>query len=185
MCFFSRFGELCGRMQNAVAKLDPHLTYDMSNRRASTEPEARMRAPDDRQADERRTAESQAVDRRMRAEGDPLPARDRLHTGVSATIESRILSGSLKVGDKLQSEGALRREFGVSTRSIREAIQVLETKGLVQRRHGERTTVVCEDVTGYLGTLAVTVRQKFRDDPDYLLHLMAVRRMSRPRWSRC
>lgn len=58
-----------------------------------------------------------------------------------------------------------------------EAIQVLETKGLVQRRHGERTTVVRKDVTEYLGTLAVTVRQKFRDDPDYLLHLMAARRM--------
>lgn len=121
-----------------------------------------MRAPDDRQ---------------IKAEGEAHPARNRLHKGVSAAIESRILNGYLKVGDKLESEGALGREFGVSTRSIREAIQVLETKGLVQRRHGERTVVVREDVNEYLGTLAVTVRQKFRDDPDYLLHLMAVRRM--------
>lgn len=108
---------------------------------------------------------------------DTARGRERLHATVSAAIEGRILSGALKVGDRLASEGEIAREFGVSTRSVREAIQVLETKGLVQRRHGERTTVVREDVDEYLGALAVTVRQKFATDPSYLMQLMVARRM--------
>ena len=68
--------------------------------------------------------------------------RDRLHATVSAALEARILGGDLKIGDKLESESAIAKEFGVSTRAVREAIQTLETKGLVMRRHGDRTTVV-------------------------------------------
>lgn len=112
-----------------------------------------------------------------KANGGLLKRRERLHSEVSSILESRILNGELKVGDRLDSESAIANEFGVSTRSVREAIQVLETKGLVRRRHGERTEVVRDDVDGYLETLAVTVRQRFSTDPDYLLQLMAVRRM--------
>lgn len=106
-----------------------------------------------------------------------IAQRDRLHTTVSATIEARILGGELKIGDKLESESAIAREFGVSTRAVREAIQTLETKGLVQRRHGNRTTVVREDVGEFLDTLAATVRQRMSSDPAYLEELMAARRM--------
>ena len=56
-------------------------------------------------------------------------------------------------------------------------MQVLETKGLVRRRHGERTEVVRADVAGFLGTLALTVRHLFSSDPEYLNQLMVVRRM--------
>lgn len=108
----------------------------------------------------------------------PRPAeRERLHTGVADTLEKRILSGDLAVGDRLPAESAIARDFGVSTRSVREAIQTLETKGLVRRRHGERTTVVRNDVSQFLGTLATSVQQLFSTDPDYLHQLMAVRRM--------
>ncbi len=103
--------------------------------------------------------------------------RGRLHSVVSSVLESRILNGELKVGDRLESESAIAREFGVSTRAVREAIQELEVKGLVQRRHGERTEVVRDDVNNYLDALAVTVRQQFYSDSNYLLQLMAVRRM--------
>lgn len=103
--------------------------------------------------------------------------RPRLHAEVASALESRILNGELKIGDRLESESAIARAFGVSTRAVREAVQELEVKGLVQRRHGERTEVVRDDVDGYLDTLAITVRQRFSTDPDYLLQLMAVRRM--------
>jgi GntR family transcriptional repressor for pyruvate dehydrogenase complex len=107
-----------------------------------------------------------------------MPAgRDKLHTTVSAALEERILGGTLRVGDKLRSESAIAEEFGVSTRSVREAIQTLETKGLVQRRHGGLTTVVRQDVSEFIGTLAVTVRQQLAADPAYLDQLMQARRM--------
>lgn len=105
------------------------------------------------------------------------PARDKLHSAVASAVEGKILSGELAVGDRLPSESELAREFGVSTRSVREAIQILETKGLVRRRHGERTTVVRDDVGEFMGTLATTVRQLLAANPKYLTELMVVRRM--------
>lgn len=113
----------------------------------------------------------------IKAQANGAPTRDRLHAVVSARIEQRILGGDLKVGDKLDSESAIAEEFGVSTRSVREAIQTLETKGLVQRRHGGRTTVVREDVAEFIGSLAVTVRQQLADEPETLEQLMQARRM--------
>lgn len=106
-----------------------------------------------------------------------IQPRDKLHSAIANALEERILAGALPVGDKLPSESELARDFGVSTRSVREAIQVLETKGLVRRRHGGRTTVVRADVGEFLETLAVTVRQLLRTNPQYLTEVMVVRRM--------
>lgn len=105
------------------------------------------------------------------------PARERLHATVAEELEEQILTGELSVGDRLPSESAIAQSFGVSTRSVREAIQVLETKGLVRRRHGERTVVVRNDVSHFLGTLATNLQQLFASDPAYLRQLMDVRRM--------
>ncbi|WP_421950926.1 FadR/GntR family transcriptional regulator [Pelagibacterium sp.] len=106
-----------------------------------------------------------------------VQTRDKLHSTIASAVEERILAGELPVGEKLPSESDLAREFGVSTRSVREAVQILETKGLVRRRHGERTTVVRADVGEFLETLAVTVRQLLATNPRYLTELMVVRRM--------
>jgi DNA-binding FadR family transcriptional regulator len=106
-----------------------------------------------------------------------LAERGKLHVPVVEHFEREILSGRLKVGDHLPSEGELARLFRVSTRSIREALQILETKGLVRRKHGERATVVRDDVGEFIGTLAMTVKQFFSSDPRYLVQLMDLRRM--------
>jgi GntR family transcriptional regulator, transcriptional repressor for pyruvate dehydrogenase complex len=113
----------------------------------------------------------------IKSEPVTIARRDRLHTTVAAALEANILNGDLKIGDKLESESAIAKEFGVSTRAVREAIQTLETKGLVMRRHGERTTVVRKDVNEFLDTLAVTVRQRLASEPEYLQQLMVARRM--------
>ena len=107
----------------------------------------------------------------------PPRARDKLYSSVASAFETQILSGELPVGERLPSEGEIARNFGVSTRSVREAMQILETKGLIRRRHGGRSTVIRGDVSEFLGTLAATVRQLFSADPDYLMQLMVVRRM--------
>jgi GntR family transcriptional regulator, transcriptional repressor for pyruvate dehydrogenase complex len=103
--------------------------------------------------------------------------RDKLHLSVASAFEAQILSGERPIGEHLPSEGEIARDFGVSTRSVREAMQILEIKGLVRRRHGGRTSVVRADVGEFMGTLAVTVRQLLSSDPDYLLQLMVARRM--------
>lgn len=103
--------------------------------------------------------------------------RDRLHVSVVDAIEAQVLSGELRVGDRLPAEAELARIFNISTRSVREALQVLETKGLVRRRRGERANVVRDDIASYLDSLAVTVKRLFAQDSRYLVQLMDVRRI--------
>ncbi len=106
-----------------------------------------------------------------------MQTRPKLHITLAEDLESRILSGEINIGDRLPAEGEIAREYGISTRSVREGIQILEIKGLVQRRHGERTLVVRSDVENFLGTLSTTVRQHLSSDPDAFFQLMDVRRM--------
>jgi DNA-binding FadR family transcriptional regulator len=114
----------------------------------------------------------------MVTEPFPAPAdRDRLHVSVVKAFETRILSGELQVGDRLPSEAEIARQLHISTRSVREGLQILETKGLVRRRHGERAEVVRDDVEQFLTSLAGTVRALFAKDPAYLVQVMEVRRM--------
>lgn len=69
------------------------------------------------------------------------PAATRIADTVAGELETRILEGSLKPGDRLASERELAVELGVSRPSLREAIQKLVSKGLLTTRHGGGTTV--------------------------------------------
>jgi GntR family transcriptional repressor for pyruvate dehydrogenase complex len=53
-----------------------------------------------------------------------------------------IVDGRLRAGQKLPSERQLAQQFNVSRPSLREAIQKLEAKGVVERRQGGGTYVV-------------------------------------------
>jgi DNA-binding transcriptional regulator YhcF (GntR family) len=65
----------------------------------------------------------------------------RISDAVAASLERRILEGSLKPGDRLPPERELAVELGVSRPSLREAIQKLSSKGMVQSRQGGGTYV--------------------------------------------
>ena len=60
---------------------------------------------------------------------------------IESQIESMILEGSLELGEKLLPERELAKQFDVSRPSLREAIQRLESKGLLTRRQGGGTYV--------------------------------------------
>lgn len=70
----------------------------------------------------------------------------RISDAIAASLERRILEGSLKPGDRLPPERELAVELGVSRPSLREAIQKLASKGMVQSRQGGGTFVT--DVLG-------------------------------------
>ena len=53
----------------------------------------------------------------------------------------RIERGDLAPGDRLASERALSEEFGVNRRTLRNSLDVLERRGLVERRQGAGTFV--------------------------------------------
>lgn len=50
-------------------------------------------------------------------------------------IEDRVLEGQLKPGMKLPTEASLAEQFGVGRTTVREALKVLESRGLVERSH--------------------------------------------------
>ncbi|MCB0996229.1 MAG: FadR family transcriptional regulator [Acidimicrobiales bacterium] len=61
----------------------------------------------------------------------------RLADMVSRALRDRILSGELDDGDSLPTLEGLVEEFGVSPSSVREALRILETEGLVSVRRGK------------------------------------------------
>ncbi len=91
------------------------------------------------------------------------PAKQiRIFQDVVDQIQDQILSGRLKPGDILPSERDLRKMFEVSRGTLREALRVLEQKGLIEIKLGVGGGAVVRDVsTDKLGeTLALLIRSK-------------------------
>lgn len=109
-------------------------------------------------------------------EVEPLDIGKR-HAAIVTRIETLIMEGQLAVGDVLPVEAELARSFNVSTRSVRDALQILETKGLIERRHGGRTVVMRNDVSFFVDSLSQTVKQLFATDESWYRDLMQVRRL--------
>lgn len=109
-------------------------------------------------------------------EVEPLETSKR-HAAIVAQIEGRIMSGQIAVGDVLPVEAELARSFNVSTRSVRDALQILETKGLIERRHGGRTVVIRNDISFFVDSLSQSVKQLFATEESWYRDLMQVRRL--------
>ncbi|MGD9078340.1 MAG: FCD domain-containing protein [Desulfobacterales bacterium] len=56
----------------------------------------------------------------------------RIYQEAAAKIEDAIVTGKLKQGDRLPSERDLANRFGISQRTLREALRVVEEKGLIE-----------------------------------------------------
>lgn len=57
------------------------------------------------------------------------------------SLEERIRSGALKHGDQLPSETELEKEFGISRTVVREGLQALKSRGMLESRRGSGTYV--------------------------------------------
>jgi DNA-binding FadR family transcriptional regulator len=68
--------------------------------------------------------------------------RRKLSDEVFARLKLLIENGELKAGDPMPSERELMERFGVGRPAIREAMQALAGKGLVEISHGERARVL-------------------------------------------
>lgn len=62
--------------------------------------------------------------------------QNRIFQGVIDQIEESILTGDLQIGDKLPPERELTELFGISRGTLREALRVLEQKGLIDIKTG-------------------------------------------------
>ncbi len=67
--------------------------------------------------------------------------QERLPDAIARQIETLILDGVLRPGERLPPERELAQQLDVSRQSLREALQKLETCGLLESRHGGGTFV--------------------------------------------
>ena len=65
----------------------------------------------------------------------------RLYEQITEQIQSRIMAGELRPGDKLPPERELAEQFGVSRTAVREAVKALHEKGLIEVRPGKGTFI--------------------------------------------
>lgn len=80
----------------------------------------------------------------------PMPLKPKkLADVILEQLENMIIEGSFQPGEKLLPERELALQFNVSRPSLREAIQKLETKGLVTRRQGGGTFVSKNILSGF------------------------------------
>ena len=82
----------------------------------------------------------------------------KVSTQIAEQIRSSILSGEFAPGDKLPPERELAEMFGVSRPSVREALNVLASSGLVMSYQGGGTVVMSLVETSASNSLSELIR---------------------------
>lgn len=85
----------------------------------------------------------------------PRLGRSSLRDQVASTLEGRILDGSFSTGTRLPTEFELAESFGVSRTAIRDALRLLEARGLVDIRRGTGTIVKATSDDAYANAAAM------------------------------
>jgi len=103
--------------------------------------------------------------------------RLKLSEQVLNRLRAMIVSGELQAGDKVPSERNLMERFGVGRPAVREALQSLDTQGLITITHGERSRVNELSATTVLHQSDDVARLLLEAAPANLEHLKEARRM--------
>lgn len=79
---------------------------------------------------------------------------------VAANIRRRIATGELQIGDRLPTEDELTESFGIARTTLREALRILESQGLIHIRRGRGggATVTMPDLDRLAEPLAVILQ---------------------------
>ena len=107
---------------------------------------------------------------------DPIPRRKLSHL-VRDRLVSMIESGELQPGDKMPSEHDLMELFQVGRPAVREAMQSLESMGLLSINHGERATVKVPTAEGIIEQMDLATRQMLMNSGENVEHLQEARQM--------
>lgn len=99
----------------------------------------------------------------------------RLAHAVVESLTDSIVSGALPSGSTLPVEPELCETFGVSRITIREAVKLLEAKGLVRARQGSGTTVTPSEEWNLLDPVVLAATVQHDDELVVLDQLVGVR----------
>jgi len=103
--------------------------------------------------------------------------RPNLATALTAELVGRIVRGQYPPGMSLPTELALCDAFSVSRTVVREAVKLLQAKGLVQIRHGLGTTVSSPLTWNMLDEVVLGAAIAEADGLDVLDDLVVTRRL--------
>ena len=101
----------------------------------------------------------------------------RYPTVVAQELAHEIIGGALPPGSVLPAEPALGDRFGFSRTVVREALKLLEERGLVRVEQGRGTTVQSRDAWNLLDPLVIREALSYDDDMTLLDNLIVVRRV--------
>ena len=106
----------------------------------------------------------------------PTPIRrKKISDSVVEAIENYIITNGMQVGDKLPPEKDLAAMLEVGTRLVREALKVLEARGMVDVLHGKGAYIAGKSKEDFTRALADSLRFTLTLDKDLLLELAYVR----------
>jgi len=106
--------------------------------------------------------------------------KTRIPEQIADRIRRLLVDGTFQPGEPLPPERQLAERFGVSRGSVRDALHMLETLGLLEMRHGQGTFPKELSIERLVTPLASVLTQR-RDLQD---ELMDVRRMFEPAMAR-
>ncbi len=101
--------------------------------------------------------------------------RQKLSEEVRRQILDMIRSGAAAPGDPLPSERELMEQLGVGRPAIREAMQSLETIGLIEIRHGGRARVSEPSIGRMVDQIGETMKHLLANSPASLENLKEAR----------
>jgi GntR family transcriptional regulator, sialic acid-inducible nan operon repressor len=101
--------------------------------------------------------------------------RTKLSDEVFSRLKQLIENGELKAGDEMPSERELMERFGVGRPAIREAMQALAGKGLVEISHGERAKVLQVTAESIFRQVDLPAKMMLSGSSDSLEHLKSAR----------
>jgi DNA-binding FadR family transcriptional regulator len=101
--------------------------------------------------------------------------RQKLSEEVRRQLLDLINGGTIGLGQPLPSERELMERLGVGRPAIREAMQSLETIGLIQIRHGERARVAEPSIGRMIDQVSETMKHLLAHSPASLENLKEAR----------
>lgn len=102
--------------------------------------------------------------------------RLKLSDQVFLRLREMVASGELAAGDTVPSERVLMEKFGVGRPAVREALQAMQSKGLITISHGERSRVNALTAGVAFNQLDDIAKLLLSSEPDNIEHLKQLRR---------
>ena len=94
---------------------------------------------------------------------------------IAQTIEGWIKDGTLPCGSSLPAQVDLAKQFNTSSRPIREALKILEARGLVVISQGRRAQIRSNNLDHYVMSVSSTILNSDISHSKLLKNLMQVR----------